>query len=126
MSRKAGESIESIVERKASDLHIQPLRTNIPVSQHHMSVIRETRLPYVCADIETQRAFIRDDDFIKHGIRSYIGLPLMQRGELIGVVDFLSLENTIMTTMKCTCCRPCLKWCRSLFPMHWPMNRSTL
>jgi len=93
MSRKAGESIESIVERKASDLHIQPLRTNIPVSQHHMSVIRETRLPYVCADIETQRAFIRDDDFIKHGIRSYIGLPLMQRGELIGVVDFLSLEK---------------------------------
>jgi formate hydrogenlyase transcriptional activator len=93
LSRQAGESIESIIERKASALKIQPLKTKIPVSQHHMSVIRETLLPYVCTDVETQRAFIRDDDFIKHGIRSYIGLPLMQRGELIGVVDYLSLEK---------------------------------
>jgi formate hydrogenlyase transcriptional activator len=93
MTRKAGESIESIVERKASDLKIEPLKTRIPVNQHHMSAIRETLLPYVCTDVEAHRTFIRDDDFLKHGIRSYIGLPLMQRGELIGVVDFLSLEK---------------------------------
>jgi len=93
MTRQAGESIQSLVSRKASTLNIEPLETRIHVDQHHMSVIRKTLRPYVCANVETQRRFPRDDDFIKHGIRSYIGLPLMQRGELIGVVDFLSLEK---------------------------------
>src|SRR5215467_10611747 len=91
MSRKAGESIQSIVARTASGLKIEPLKTKIPVSQHHMSVIKKSLRPYVCTDVETQRAFIRDDDFLKYGIRSYIGLPLMDRGEMIGVVDFVSL-----------------------------------
>jgi formate hydrogenlyase transcriptional activator len=93
MNRKAGESIQSIVSRKASDLKIEPLQTRIHVKQHHMSVVKETMRPYVCTDVASQRTFPRDDDFLKHGIRSYIGLPLIERGELIGVVDFLSVEK---------------------------------
>src|SRR5262245_18230906 len=37
--------------------------------------------------------FLRDDDFLKYGIRSYVALPLMKHGELIGVVDFLSVKQ---------------------------------
>ncbi len=93
LRRKAGESVQSIVARKASDLNVEPLKTRIHVSQHHLSAIMESRRPYVCTDVETQRRFARDDDFLKHGVRSYIGLPLMKHRELIGVVDFLSLEK---------------------------------
>jgi formate hydrogenlyase transcriptional activator len=93
MSRKAGESVQSLVSRTASDLNIEPLKTKIHVSQHHMSVVKDTLKPYVCRDVETERRFTRDDDFLKHGVRSYIGLPLMQHGSLIGVINFLSLEK---------------------------------
>ena len=93
LHREASESVQSMLARKASDLNIEPLKTKIHISQHHMSVIMESRRPYVCSDVETQRRFVRDDDFLKYGVRSYVGLPLMKHGELIGVVDFLSLKR---------------------------------
>src|SRR5688572_10971575 len=93
MARKAGESIQSIMSRKASDLNVEPFNTRIPIEQHPMSLIQETGRPYVCKDVEAQRMFPRDDEFVKYGVRSYIGLPLMSHGELLGVVDFVSLEK---------------------------------
>ena len=93
LHREGSESVQSMLARKASDLNIEPLKTKIHISQHHMSVIMESRRPYVCSDVETQRRFVRDDDFLKYGVRSYVGLPLMKHGELIGVVDFLSLKR---------------------------------
>ena len=86
-----------MLERKASDLQIEPLQARIPISKHHMSAIIDSGKPYVCSDVVTQRRFLRDDDFLKYGIHSYVALPLMKHGELIGVVDFLSLKTRSFT-----------------------------
>ena len=97
LHREGHESVQSMLERKALDLQIEPLQARIPISKHHMSAIIDSGEPYVCSDVETQRRFLRDDDFLKYGIHSYVALPLMKHGELIGVVDFLSLKTRSFT-----------------------------
>jgi formate hydrogenlyase transcriptional activator len=92
-TRAAGESIQSVVSRTAADLNVDPFNTRIHISQHPMSIVKETLRPYVCTDVETKRRFARDDDFVKYGVRSYIALPLLEHGQPIGVVDFLSFEK---------------------------------
>jgi len=93
MPRRAGESVQSILARRASDLNIEPSKTRKPVSQHHISAIITSRQPYVCRDVESQRRFACDEDLLRYGIKSYIGLPLMKHGKLIGIVEFLSKEK---------------------------------
>ena len=44
--------------------------------------------------------FSRDDDFLNYGIRSYVALPLTKHGELIGVVDFLSVNRRSFTNRR--------------------------
>jgi formate hydrogenlyase transcriptional activator len=100
--REGRESVQSMIERKASDLNIEPLRTRIPIKDHHMSVIIESGQPYVRANLETQRRFLRDDDFLKYGIHSYVALPLMKHGEVLGVVDFLSVNPRSFTQEEVT------------------------
>ena len=98
VQREGDESVQHMLDRKASDLDIKPLRTRIPIDDHHMSVVIKSRQPYVCADVQTQRRFLRDDDFLNYGIRSYVALPLTKHGELIGVVDYLSVEPRSFTS----------------------------
>jgi formate hydrogenlyase transcriptional activator len=102
IQREGHESVQSIVARKASDLNVEPLRTRIPLGDHHMSVIVKSRQPYMCDDVQTQRRFLRDDDFLKYGVRSYIAMPLTKHGELIGVVDYLSLKQRSFTPEEVT------------------------
>src|SRR5262245_3273359 len=73
---RSHETVQSLLERTVADKDIEPLEPRIPVSQHHMSVIMKDLRPYVCTDVEAQRRFVRDDDFLKRDIRSYISLPL--------------------------------------------------
>jgi len=77
---KHHDSVQRQLERYASDL--EPLRTRRPINHHHFSVIISSREPYVCADVETQRRFLTDDDFLKYGIRSYVALPLTKTGRI--------------------------------------------
>src|SRR5215470_5916139 len=93
VERKSNESVQSLLARSTADRDIEPLETRIHVSQHHMSVVMKSLQPYVCGDVEAQRRFVRDDDFLKRDIHSYIALPLVKRGKLIGVVDFLSNQK---------------------------------
>jgi formate hydrogenlyase transcriptional activator len=93
LPRKAGESVESMVARKSTGLNVDPPRTRIHISEHPISVIMESRRPYVCTDVQSQRRFAVDEEFLKHGILSYIGLPLMKHGQMIGMVEFLSMEK---------------------------------
>src|SRR5262249_38327971 len=95
--REGHESVQSMVERKATSLKIEPLPTRVPINEHPMSAIMKSGGPYVCADVETERRFGRDDDFLKYGIHSYVAMPLMKHGELIGVVDYLSLQRRSFT-----------------------------
>ena len=91
--RVAGESVESVIARRASDLNIKPPTTSKRVSDHFISDIIKSGTPYIRTDLETQRKFEVDQHLLNYGIRSYIGLPLMKRGELMGVVEFLSTEK---------------------------------
>jgi formate hydrogenlyase transcriptional activator len=93
VERRARESVQSILNRSESELKVDPLRARIRVTEHPMSIVLETGRPYVCPDVEGQRRFLRDEDFLKRDIRSYIALPLMKHGKLIGVVDFLSTRK---------------------------------
>src|SRR5437867_8522491 len=56
LHRRGHESVQSMLERKASDLHIQPLQARIPINDHHMSAVMRSGLSYVCTDAETQRS----------------------------------------------------------------------
>ena len=93
LQREGHESVQSMLERKAFDLNLEPLSARIPINDHYLSAVLKSGEAYVCADVENQRRFRRDDDFLKYGIRSYIALPLTKHGELLGVVDFVSLER---------------------------------
>jgi formate hydrogenlyase transcriptional activator len=93
LERRSHESVQSMLARSIADRNIRPLEARIHVSHHHMSLMMKTLEPYVCTDVEAQRRFERDDDFLRRDIRSYIALPLMKQGKLIGVVDFLSSEK---------------------------------
>ena len=93
LPRAGLESVQSMMERKASELHLEPLSARIPINDHYLSAVMKSGEAYVCADVERQRRFRKDDDFLKYGIRSYVALPLRKHGELLGVVDFVSLES---------------------------------
>jgi len=95
--REGHESVQSMLERKASELKLEPLSARVPINDHYLSAVLKSGEPYVCPDVEHQRRFRRDDDFLKYGIKSYVALPLTKHGEFLGVVDFLSLEARTFT-----------------------------
>ena len=82
-----GESLQSLMDRHAPDIE-HPLR--LALSDHPVSDMVLLAQPYVCADVETQRHFVHDEHCLRHGFRSYISLPLIKEGDVIGVIEFLS------------------------------------
>jgi formate hydrogenlyase transcriptional activator len=85
--RVEGESLQSLMDRHAPEIE-HPLR--LALSDHPVSEMMHLVQPYVCADVETQRRFGHDENCLKHGFRSYISLPLIKQGDVIGVIEFLS------------------------------------
>jgi formate hydrogenlyase transcriptional activator len=65
------------------------------LSEHHLSEVASSHKPYVCADLQVQQRFAEDERLLQYGVRSYISLPLLRRGELLGAVDFLSFEKRL-------------------------------
>ena len=64
-----------------------------PLSEHHVSEVLSTREPYVCTDLQLQKRFAEDERLLQYGVRSYVSLPLLKRGDIIGTVDFISFEK---------------------------------
>jgi formate hydrogenlyase transcriptional activator len=73
--------------------YTKPSDTRIELARTPIGFIKETLQPYVCRNLEVERKFPKDDDFYKYGVRSYIVLPLMRHGTLIGAVNYLSLRK---------------------------------
>jgi len=71
----------------------RPKDSRNKISNTPIGVIRETQQPYIVGDLEAQQRFPKDEDFLKFGIRSYIVLPLMRHGVLIGALYYLSLHK---------------------------------
>jgi formate hydrogenlyase transcriptional activator len=94
VGRRPGESVESTIARAASSANM-PANPIIRqrLSQHHVSVVASTLKPYVCGDLESQKRFPEDERLLQYGVHSYISLPLLKRGALLGTVDFVSFEK---------------------------------
>src|SRR5947207_4337726 len=94
MKRKPCEPIESFTARVSSSRNQgagPPMKNRM--SEHHISVVASTLRPYVCNDLEAQRRFPMEEKLLQHGVRSYISLPLMKHGAVLGAVDFVSFEK---------------------------------
>ena len=91
--RKAGECSESVVTRYASAIKVEPPPMKLPVTNHPISEIMKSGRPYVAPDLEDHMGFDTDQPLLNHGFRSYIDLPLIKEGKLIGTIKFLSKEK---------------------------------
>ncbi len=69
----------------------------VPVSEHPISEIMKSGEPYVASDLETHRRFDSDEPLFNARFRSYIDLPLIKQGQLIGTIKFLSTEKCSYT-----------------------------
>jgi formate hydrogenlyase transcriptional activator len=79
--------------QKAAEVRADPLHKRIDVTKTPIGFIKQTLQPYVCRNLEVERKFQKDDEFYEFGIRSYIVLPLMRHGLLIGAVNYLSIHR---------------------------------
>src|SRR2546427_2141526 len=94
VGRRPGESVESVIARVASTVNLAPKPVlKQPLSGHHVSEVASSRKPYVSTDLEFQKRFPEDEKLLLYGVRSYISLPLLRRGEMLGAVDFVSFEK---------------------------------
>ena len=94
IGRRPGESVDSVVARAASSVNVPAKKvTRHPLGEHHVSEVASSHKPYVCSDLLVQKRFDEDERLLEFGVRSYISLPLMKRGELLGAVDFISFEK---------------------------------
>jgi len=94
VGRRPGESVESVVLRAASAVNV-PMKPVLKrrLREHHVSEVDSSRKPYVCTDLEAQKRFPEDEKLLQYGVRSYISLPLLKHGQMLGTVDFLSFEK---------------------------------
>ena len=96
VGRRPGESVESVVARVASSINVPAKKiSRYPLSEHHVSAVASSHQPYVCSDLQVQQRFSEDERLLEHGVRSYISLPLLKHGELLGAVDFISFEKRL-------------------------------
>ncbi|HEY2383097.1 MAG TPA: sigma 54-interacting transcriptional regulator [Terriglobia bacterium] len=93
VGRKPGESVESVVARAADSLHLPPNPIRQRLSEHHISAVASTMEPYVCTDLRLEKRFPRDERMLQYGVRSYVSLPLLKHGAVLGAVDFVSFEQ---------------------------------
>ena len=95
LSRRLGEPIESVVARAASSIKASGQTPVIKqrLSEHPVSEIASSHRPYVCSDLRGHKRFPAEERLLEYGVQSYISLPLLRRGELIGAVDFVSFER---------------------------------
>jgi len=94
VGRRPGESVESVVARAASSINL-PTKPVLKqrLNEHHVREVASSHKPYVCTDLEFQKRFPEDERLLLYGVRSYISLPLLKRGEVLGAVDFISFEK---------------------------------
>ncbi len=94
VGRRPGESVESVIARAAPSVNLASKAVlKHPLGEHHVSEVASSRKPYVSTDLEFQRRFPEDERLLQFGVRSYISLPLLRRGEMLGAVDFVSFEK---------------------------------
>src|SRR5215510_5932530 len=54
LQREGHESVQSMLERKASELNLEPLSARVPINDHYLSAVLKSGQPFICADVERQ------------------------------------------------------------------------
>jgi formate hydrogenlyase transcriptional activator len=91
--RNTGECFESVVKRYASTIKAEPPPMTLRATHHPISEIMKSGRPYVARDLQGHMGFDTDEPLLNFGFRSYIDLPLIKQGQLIGTIKFLSREK---------------------------------
>ena len=95
LERKPGESLESLVARLHSNVKvpntIDPIRPRL--KDTHIGAVASSLKPYVSNDLRSERRFLFDEFMMQVGAVSYVSLPLMKHGALLGAVDFVSFHQ---------------------------------
>jgi len=60
---------------------------------HYARVMVETKSPVVIANLQTDPGIRGREFFVRHGLSSYLGLPLVAKGELLGILSFYTKEK---------------------------------
>jgi formate hydrogenlyase transcriptional activator len=93
VQRNRGDSIETVMSRVQSVLHVSGDLHRKKLSESHVSLFLSSRKPYVCTDVQAQKQFPQDEEFQRAGFASYISLPLLKQDELIGAVTLASFHK---------------------------------
>ena len=93
VQRNRGDSIETVMSRVQSVLHVSGDLHRKRLLDSHISLFRSSRKPYVCTDVQAQKQFPQDEEFQRAGFASYISLPLLKQDELIGAVTLASFHK---------------------------------
>jgi formate hydrogenlyase transcriptional activator len=75
-----------------------PLRTGATLDRRdetHVGRAFETRRPLVRRDLEREREFPVEDRLLASGIRSYVALPLLARGSVLGTLNLVSRTSGV-------------------------------
>ncbi len=69
-----------------------PLQIGSELGRHQSHVGRafETRLPLIRRDLEREREFQVEDQLLASGVRSYVVVPLLARGAVLGTLNIVS------------------------------------
>jgi formate hydrogenlyase transcriptional activator len=95
--RRIDDCFESLVARYASSISADPPPSKLEARHHPISEMMISGRPYIASDLESERRFVTDGPLLHLGMRSYIDLPLMKQGTLIGAIKFLSKEKVDYT-----------------------------
>ena len=95
LERKQGESLDNFVGRLASNVKvpstIDPVRPRL--KDTHIGAVASSLKPYVSNDVRSEKRFPLDEFMVQVGVASYVSLPLLKHGALLGAVDFAAFER---------------------------------
>ncbi len=72
------------------DLHLEKTKDRYPLGEGYSGYIAKTRKPLLIADVDENQDFRPIIDRKKFPFRSYLGIPLLISGELVGTLELTS------------------------------------
>ena len=91
--RLPGESLLQYVGRSRQRLGLPPpesLTLGIRREDSSLNLLTKSGQHYACEDLRVETRFAEEENMLSYGIRSYITLPLVKSGKVIGAIEFLS------------------------------------
>src|ERR1700680_2268552 len=68
VGRRPGESVESVLARAASSVHLPPNPVKQSLAEQHSSAVPSSLEPYVCTDLRLEKRFPLDEKMLQYGV----------------------------------------------------------